>query len=104
MAFDELAFQQQRLALGTGDGNLDIRHPRHHRLLFRRGGMAFKIGGDTVFEVFRFADINYLAVIGKHHVDARPLGQVLEKMIYIEGYFQTVQLRECFPLKLTASR
>ena len=56
--------------------HFNARYLGHHPVLLKRGGLIFKITGNAVLKVFGLADINNLALIVKHFVNAGARGQV----------------------------
>jgi len=58
------------------DRDFNVRNPGDHRLLLGRGSLLFKITGNTVFKVLGLANINNLALIIKHLVNAGARGQI----------------------------
>ena len=79
---DEVRFEEERLRHGVGDGVLDLRHPvddaadavdlaRRRRLL--------PVGADPVAQALRLADVDHVATVVLHEVDARPVRESLER-------------------------
>ena len=85
MFLDEVVFEQQRLLLGTGH-DVTLMHLRHQRLRLRMVRLAAEVGGDTLLEVPRLADVEHPALPVEHAVDARPVRQGTEGDRRIEGF------------------
>jgi hypothetical protein len=67
---DERVFEHERLEFGLHDNDIEIRNVRDHGRHLRQV-LTAKIARDAVFERFRLADVDDLAVLVKHDVHAR---------------------------------
>jgi hypothetical protein len=74
---DQVALEQQRLGLGTGNGRLHGRDLLDHQLDARRAPAAgfLEIRGDPLLQVESLADVEHFAGAAHHAVDAGQMRQ-----------------------------
>src|SRR5262245_53366468 len=75
---DEIALQQQRLDLGVRGDDFERRGLRHHALQPVGQAIDLRIGGDSLAQAARLADIERIALGVEHAVDAGTGRQILE--------------------------
>ena len=87
-ALDEIVLEQQRLGLRARGGDLDARHLRHHHLDARAQALLLEVGADALFQVAGLADVEHLAGVPEHPVDARKVGQSGDERFRFEHHGQ----------------
>ena len=70
VALDQLRLEQQRLAFCLGCHNGDVVHQGDHARRAIGVALATCIRGDPVLEVFGLADIEDIAILAQHAIDA----------------------------------
>ncbi len=81
---DEVVLEQQRLALGAGDGRLHARDLRDHRRDPRLVTGLLEVARDALLQVAGLADVQRLAGRVEHPVDTRPMRQRSEELARVE--------------------
>lgn len=91
---DERVFEHERFELGLHDDDIEIRNVRNHGRHLRQV-LAAKIARDAVFERFRLADIDDLAVLVEHDVHARQQWEHIGLFAQLLGseFFHSLLLR-----------
>ena len=91
---DERVFEHERLKLGLHDNDIEIRNVRDHGRHLRQV-LAAKIARDAVFERFRLADVDDLAVLVEHDVHARQQREHIGLFAQLLGseFFHSLLLR-----------
>ena len=91
---DERVFEHERFELGLHDDDIEIRNVRNHGRHLRQV-LAAKIARDAVFECFRLADIDDLAVLVEHDVHARQQWEHIGLFAQLLGseFFHSLLLR-----------
>ena len=91
---DERVFEHERLKLGLHDDDIEIRNVRDHGRHLRQV-LAAKIARDAVFERFRLADVDDLAVLVEHDVHARQQREHIGLFAQLFGseFFHSLLLR-----------
>src|SRR5690606_6389630 len=85
MFLDQAVFQQPRVNLSINNGKsntADLAH-QHTRFAIQLAGLN-EVGTDAAFEVFRFADIDKLAVGTPILVDPRPVRYLLKRFTVVK--------------------
>ena len=77
MLFDEVVFGQKRVDLARANDIAKICDVFEHRHnLCCAVGQIEKVRAKSVFEILRLADVDNLALLVKHHINARIVGYV----------------------------
>ena len=77
---DQIDLQQQRLDLGIGGHDLELRRLRHHAAQPLGQLADLGVGGDALLQIARLADIERVARLVQHAIDAGATRQALQRV------------------------
>ena len=82
---DQIVLEEQRVALCRCHRYLNIGNTRHQRHGLGRQARRPEVTGDPIFQVFRFADVEQIAVGIEHLIDPRASRQLSEIGFGVKG-------------------
>ncbi len=89
VGLDEAVLEDQRLALGVGDDNLDVLHAVHQPVEAGAIDARFlKVGPHAASERARFSDVQDLPALALEEVDPRGPRKVLELLAQLHAHLR----------------